>query len=380
MTTNSRVSTVLQTVLFLGVVNAIMSVMQIAIGLYSHSDALFADGMHTMLDLCMDVVTYIACRFANRPPDQHLAYGYKRIETFACLILSLLLVGIGVAVVYESVAVVDVYAAKSEYVIVVAIFTMVMNEWLYRVARSRAEAIHSDILMASASHQRSDALSSLMVLVSAIIDLLVPGWHFDHIAALLIGIFIIKMGLKIAYKGIFELIDGGVEPKVYKNLVKFMLTSPGVCGVHCLRTRKQAGEVCLDAHIITDPFISVSEGHFIGEKLRRRTMKQFSDIVDVVVHIDSEDDTYMHDLDSKLPERHEIEQLTSQLCENENLSCDRIIIHYLNEQLYIDLFINHKASAAAIKRLLNSIQAFWSKKSIDVCLHAYKSLAKKDFD
>ena len=80
---------------------------------------------------------------------------------------------------------------------------------------------------------------------------------------------------------------------------------------------KQAGEIYLDAHIITDPFISVSEGHFIGEKLRRNVIKQFADIVDVVVHIDSEDDT-THDLDSKLPERHKVEQIIGQICQKES--------------------------------------------------------------
>ena len=200
MSSKSRINIVLKTVLFLGIVNATMSALQIIVGWYSHSDALFADGMHTLLDLCMDVVTYLACRFANRPPDEHLAYGYKRVETFACLMLALLLVGIGIAVIYESVFVIDLHTAKSEYVMAVATFTMIMNEWLYRVARARAERIHSDILMASAAHQRSDAMSSLMVLVSAVADWYVPGWHFDQIAALLIGILITKWDSKLLIK------------------------------------------------------------------------------------------------------------------------------------------------------------------------------------
>lgn len=372
MSSKSRINIVLKTVLFLGIVNATMSALQIIVGWYSHSDALFADGMHTLLDLCMDVVTYLACRFANRPPDEHLAYGYKRVETFACLMLALLLVGIGIAVIYESVFVIDLHTAKSEYVMAVATFTMIMNEWLYRVARARAERIHSDILMASAAHQRSDAMSSLMVLVSAVADWYVPGWHFDQIAALLIGILIVKMGLKIAYKGIFELIDGGVEPKVHRKLVDFMRASPGVCGVHCLRTRKQAGEIYLDAHIITDPFISVSEGHFIGEKLRRNVIKQFADIVDVVVHIDSEDDTYMHDLDSKLPERHKVEQIIGQICQKEKLCYERLTLHYLNEQLYIELYFDIDIEPQVLRKLLKTIQAVWQSESIDTSIKAYK--------
>ena len=94
-------------------------------------------------------------------------------------------------------------------------------------------------------------------------------------------------------------------------LQRFILSSPGVIGVHELRTRKQACDVHVDAHIITEPFISVSEGHFIGDTMRRRVMRKFKDIVDVVVHIDAEDDTYLHDVGSKLPPRKAVEQIVN---------------------------------------------------------------------
>ena len=70
----------------------------------------------------------------------------------------------------------------------------------------------------------------------------------------------------------FELLDGGISRSRQLAIESYMQSLPGVVGVHCLRTRKQAGDICLDAHIITSPFISVSEGHFIGEQLCQSVM------------------------------------------------------------------------------------------------------------
>lgn len=374
MSKSERLNIVLKTVMCLALANAVMSGMQIIIGLYSHSDALVADGMHTLLDLCMDGITYVACRLANRPPDKHLAYGYKRVETLACLVLALLLSVVGLGVMYESMVIRDAHQVQSEYVIAVATLTMLMNELLYRYAHTKAQTVHSDLLKASASHQRSDALSSLIVLMSAVIDLTVPGWHVDQMAAFLIGAFILKMGLKIAYRGVFELVDGGIDPKRHEQLTRFMLSNPGVQGIHCMRTRKQAGEICVDAHIITQPFISVSEGHFVGEKLRRRIMKKFKDIIDVVVHIDAEDDSYLHDIDSKLPDRARIEAVINQVVDK-NQQDYTLVIHYLDEKLYLDLLSVKALTKKQAAQITQHISQSFAQQSISVAIRVYQHVS-----
>lgn len=374
-----RLALVLRTVLLLAAFNAAMSAAQICIGFISHSDALVADGMHTLLDLIMDGVTYFACQYATRPPDKYHAYGYKRVETLACLILSILLCAIGLGVMYEAVFVRNLHPVRSEYVIYVSIFTMVGNEILYRYAHACSQAANSDLLAASATHQRSDALSSLVVLLSAVFDIVLPFAHFDGIAAFFIGAFIVKMGIKIARKGVFELLDGGIEQSRYKELTMYMKKCPGVSGIHCFRTRKQAGDIYLDAHIITDPFISVSEGHFIGEKLRRRVMRKFQDIVDVVVHIDAEDDTYLHDMDSKLPERSDIEKIIGGMAQKTPVGQYSLSIHYLQEQLYIDFFLEERINKRVVQKLLQQLQQAFSARDLEVRLRAFSKAAELPF-
>ena len=378
MQKTERVNTVLKTVRVLAASNAVMSLVQIMVGLFSYSDALIADGVHTLLDLMMDGVTYVACRLGSRPPDRRYAYGYKRIETLASLLLAFLLIGIGLWVMFEAVSVRSVHAVRSELVIIVALLTMLINEMLYRYANACAVQVRSALLAASAAHQRSDALSSLIVLVSAVCDLWVPAWHFDGIAAFIIGLFIGKMGLKIAWKSILEILDVGLDTAKCSALTAFIMDSPGVSGVHCLRTRCQAGDIYVDAHIITDPFISVSEGHFVGEKLRRNILRHFDEIVDVVVHIDAEDDTYLHDCDTILPERLHVEKVLSDSMTQMRFKYTTTI-HYVAEKLYIDVVLLDHYDKAVLALWLHRIQSVFAKQNIPVRIRAYGYITALDF-
>jgi cation diffusion facilitator family transporter len=356
-----RMQLVLRTVMLLAIANAVMSLGQIVVGIYGYSDALVADGLHTFLDLLMDGVTYFACQAASRPPDQAHPYGYRRIETLACLLLSVLLAVVGFGIVYEALIYQVTHAVRSDLVILISTITMVLNELLYRYASATADTVQSDLLAASASHQRSDAFSSLIVLLSAVFDLLLPNFHFDGIAAVIIGFFIIRMGYRIAYKGVRELIDGGIESDRLQALERYILSCAGVVGVHELRTRKQAGDVYIDAHIITEPFISVSEGHFIGDQMRRSVMRKFKEIVDVVVHIDAEDDTYLHDIGSKLPSRRTVQRMITPILESFDCQYDALILHYHDEVLFVELHLAEAIGVRQGKRLLTSMSAAFSE-------------------
>ncbi|HAV93504.1 MAG TPA: cation transporter, partial [Proteobacteria bacterium] len=142
----NRMQMVLRTVAFLAFANAIMSVLQIVAGFWGYSDALVADGLHTLLDLFMDGITYVACRVASRPPDEHYPYGYRRIETLACLVLSILLAVVGCGIVYEALFYSVVHPVRSDLVVLVSSITMVVNEILYRYAQTTAESVQSDLL------------------------------------------------------------------------------------------------------------------------------------------------------------------------------------------------------------------------------------------
>jgi cation diffusion facilitator family transporter len=123
----------------------------------------------------------------------------------------------------------------------------------------------SQMLVANAWHARSDAASSLVVIVGVVGNLL--GYtFFDLLAAAVVGVMIAHMGGKLALEALAELIDTGLDAEEVKAIRDTLRNTPGVCGLHELRTRKMADNALVDAHIMVDPKISVSEGHYIAEQ------------------------------------------------------------------------------------------------------------------
>ena len=132
----------------------------------------------------------------------------------------------------------------------------------------------------------------------------------------------------------------------------------------------------MDVHIITDPYISVSEGHYIGEKLRRSVMRRFSDIVDVVVHIDPEDDTYLHDKDSKLPNRLCIDKILKDSITERDFS---FVIHYVNEQLVIEILLQFSMTKTDSRKMLKKLKDDFLSQGFDVKIELYAISNVADF-
>ena len=145
------------------------------------------------------------------------------------------------------------------------------------------------MLHANALHSRGDAASSLVVLIGVGGSLLGVVW-LDAAAAMLVGAMIIKMGLLIGWKNISELVDTGVDEASLAKIRKHILKVPGIEAIHQLRTRKMAGKILIDVHVIVPAHVSVSEGHHIGDQVLATLYRDIENIQDVTVHVDSEDD------------------------------------------------------------------------------------------
>jgi cation diffusion facilitator family transporter len=287
--------------------NVVLSTLKIIFGWLGNSHALIADGIHSFSDLLTDLLVILAAKFANQAADTEHPYGHERIETAATVALSLFLVFVGVAIIYDAG---DHLWRRipaptpSSWVLWIALFSIILNEVIYRYTLHVAKKINSDILKANALHSRSDAAASLVVLVGIIGSLL--GYHYlDALAAVVVGGFIIKMGIGLGWSNLRELVDTGVDEKTLSNIKKSITGVQGVVDIHLLRTRKMAGRILIDVHIIVQPTITVSEGHHIGDKVLSALYKDIANIQDITIHIDSEDDaTYSQS--AFLPSRHEL--------------------------------------------------------------------------
>lgn len=321
-------------------VNIILSMAKIAIGIIGHSQALVADGLHSLSDLVSDAVVLLASYYGGQAADREHPYGHGRIQTLATIIVGLLLASVGIAIMVQAGANLlssDNSGKPAMIVLWVAIASIVTKEGLYWYTKRVADRIDSNLLRANAWHHRSDAASSLVVLVG-IIGALIGFYYLDAVAAIFVGLIILKMAYDVSWASICELVDTGVDKGTHDNLQAKILSVAGVKSVHQLRTRLMAGRVYIDVHVLVDPYLSVSEGHLISHRVARALFRAGRMIKDVVVHVDVENDE-VFDSTRALPERH---ILLKQLhhCWQDLPGADqikRIQMHYLAGQVQVEI-------------------------------------------
>lgn len=320
-------------------VNVILTLLQIVVGILGKSQALLADGLHSLSDLLSDFIVLFANRHSSRKADATHPYGHARIETAATLVLGTMLMGIAALILWgagQRLLSGENFPTVHYSTLIVAATTLAFKEGLYRYLVRVARRVNSQMLMANAWHSRSDAWSSLVVLVGIGGNL--AGFKMlDVVAAIIVALMIGRMGWRLAREALSQLVDKALDDVEVEQIRAALLATPGVRGLHELRTRKMGDRALVDAHVMVDAHISVSEGHYIAETARKRILRN-SDVLDVMVHIDPEDDLMTKPSDG-LPARPELaEHLRTRL----GTLADRIekmTFHYLGGRVEADLII-----------------------------------------
>lgn len=269
------------------VVNFFLVIFQIVVGLFSKSSGLIADGFHTLADMFSDLIVLITSKKSLTPPDDDHNYGHHRYENAVGLFLGVLLLFVGCAMIWSAGKKLensDQIVAVHVTALYASIICLVIKELLFRYLLNVAKRAKSSLLLANAWHARSDAASSLVVAIGIIFNLL--GYHsFDLIAAIIVGVMILKMGWTFSYEAIHALTDKAADTDEVEKIKKTILETPGVVNLHDLRTRKVGDSIIADVHIEVKGTLTVAEGHAIAVEARNRVMRS-SRVLNLMTHID----------------------------------------------------------------------------------------------
>lgn len=267
--------------------NIALFILKLSVGLLSGSIALIADGVHSLSDMTTDLVVLVGVHFGLKEPDQNHPYGHGRAETFSAGFIALFLFFVGLAMIYY--AAIDI--AKGNVtdfhitVLIVAVVSIIIKELLYRLTRKVAIKSHSSALYANAWHQRSDALSSVAVLIGFIS--LKAGFNYgDQIAAIAVGLMIILVGVRVIADCLRELTESAVDQDTIEHIKSIINADSSIRQWHKLRTRTVGREVFLDLHILVDPDLNVAAAHKISESLEDTLHEQITRPVNITVHIE----------------------------------------------------------------------------------------------
>lgn len=271
--------------------NIILVVIKLYAGFIGRSQALIADGVHSLSDLFSDLIVMFGLKWGRKEEDSDHPFGHGRIETLSGMIIGIILLLVGVGIVYDSIK--RLYAHEhsvpSLFAIGVAFISIVIKEALYWYTLKVGKKIKSAAIVANAWHHRSDAFSSIAVLFGVTGAFIHPDWVLaDVLAALFVTFFIVKVGWQMIWQGVKEIIDTAPSKDVVIKINKTAAKIEGVRQVHDTRARFHGGQILVEMHIVVDPNITVFEGHEISAAVKYAVLDEIDDVQRVIIHIDPE--------------------------------------------------------------------------------------------
>nr|VFJ90429.1 MAG: cation diffusion facilitator family transporter [Candidatus Kentron sp. H]VFJ91631.1 MAG: cation diffusion facilitator family transporter [Candidatus Kentron sp. H]VFJ98208.1 MAG: cation diffusion facilitator family transporter [Candidatus Kentron sp. H] len=324
-------------------VDVVLAALKISVGWLAQSQALIADGVHSLSDLLTNFVVLLAAKEAHREADKEHPYGHGRIESIATVglgaVLVLVAMGIGIDAIrrlFEP----ERLLQPGAWALVVAAISVLAKEGLYRYTMHIGRKLRSELLKANAWHSRGDAISSIVVIIG-VAGSMAGLAYVDAIAAVLVAGMIAKIGIELGWGAVGELIDTGVDEKKLLDIRQVILAVDGVDALHMLRTRRMGGNVLVDVHItLADARVSVSEGHQVSEAVTATLIDNLEEVTDVTVHIDPEDDELTPPNDGLALRSEIIERLHRCWSSLEGAHhIRRINLHYLSGKIHVEVVL-----------------------------------------
>lgn len=280
------------------VVNIILTVFKIFAGVLGRSTAMIADGIHSLSDLLSDIVVIVFVKISAKGRDKDHDYGHGKFETFATLIISLMLIVVAVNLMSGGInkirQILDGGEVSSPGMIALwaAVASIVLKEILYHYTIIQGKALNSPMMIANAWHHRSDAFSSVGSLLG-IAGAIFLGDKFvilDPITGCVISIFILVMAVKMSVPAIKELLDVSLPDEVEQQIVSTAKSIQGVIDLHELKTRREGPGIIMEGHLVLDSDISLKEAHNISKKVEESLRKEFGPETQISLHLEPEDD------------------------------------------------------------------------------------------
>ncbi len=275
-------------------VNALMIAMKFIGGIYGQSQALIADAVHSISDLFTDAVVLFGLKAGRKRPDSDHPFGHARIETLASAFVGLVLLGVAFYLGFEAAE--NIYHHTEKHptwmAVGVAFVAIVLKEILFQYTIRVGRHINSPVLKANAWHHRSDAFSSLAVLVGVTGACIRTEWHvLDSYTALLVSFFIVKVGVQILRNAARELIDTAPPPAVLDHIEQCIRQVPEVLTFHDLRVRTSGGYYQMEVHIVVRGDLSVAQGHRITKEVEEKLKAEEEKLSLVLIHVDPDSET-----------------------------------------------------------------------------------------
>lgn len=269
------------------VVNLVLGVFKVIAGVVGNSTAMIADGMHTASDVVTTVMVIIGVKISSKDADDKHPYGHEKFEPVFGKLISLFLAFTGVMIGYEGIMALiqGEYSKPAPIALVAALLSIVVKEGMYWYTLHTAKKIKSVSMQADAWHHRTDAFSSVGTFIGILGASL--GWSFlDPLTAVIVSIFIVKVGIDLFMQSTNQLVDKAASQDVIHEIESLTNEVEGVVGIHDLKTRVSGNKIYADLEILVDKSINVEEGHKIATQVHDKIEKELEEVKHCMVHVE----------------------------------------------------------------------------------------------
>lgn len=274
-------------------VNIFLMLLKLSTGWFGHSDALMADGFHSLNDVAADLIMLFFVSISFRKPDAKYSFGYGKFETFSSFLISSVLIVVSILIGVEGVEKIidfvkgETLSQPDVWTIAVVIFAMICKECLFRFYRSAGRKGECNALLANAWHHRSDAMASIATLIGVSFSYFFGGAFsiFDPIASIVIAIFILVPAIKLLRPAFSELMDHSLSDEDNQKVSQIVAGVQGVEGIEFLHSRRNGHHRVFDIGIFLNPTLPVSRVHEITDEITKRIRAQYCPHVFVTVTV-----------------------------------------------------------------------------------------------
>ena len=268
--------------------NLFLTFIKVIAGIFGKSNAMIADGLHSASDIISSIGVLLGNYISSTPVDKEHNYGHEKAETLVSFLLSILLIvvslGIGAQAV-KSLLHIDDIKPPTVLPLIVAVISILVKEYQYRITIKIANKINSPALKADAWHHRSDALSSIAAFVGiggAMLGIKI----LDPIASIVVALFVAKVGLEILIGSTNELMDVSIDTEQEEQIKQIAKNTKGVMNLGEIRSRKHGAMAYVDLVICVDGKLTVTEGHDIANMLEKQIINDMDFVKGITVHVE----------------------------------------------------------------------------------------------
>ncbi|OEC87502.1 MULTISPECIES: cation diffusion facilitator family transporter [Methanobacterium] len=273
--------------IYSSLINLLLALVKGVIGFLSGSIALIADSIHSFSDIVASLAVYIGLKLSMRRPDEKFPYGYYKIESFASLIISVIIVITGIEIALDSYnAFLNPSTIEIPLVaLFVAALSAVVSFLLARYKQEIGRTIGSQALINDGKHSFIDIFSSIIVFVG-ILSSYMGYLRIQGISGILVALLIIYLGFKLAKDDILVLLDANMDPEKIEEIKTIAENVAGVEGVHAIKVRRSGPFVFAELHLETKKGLSVENASEITGNIKKAVKGRIKNLDSLTVQIE----------------------------------------------------------------------------------------------